>query len=656
MTLLREIMLVVVLIFLILFSANFVMTVLESRAYLNSQLAAHAQDTANSLGLSMTTALAEKDNANLELLASAVFDRGHFSEITLTSIDGEILLQRQNSLNIEKIPTWFINLIDLPSPVGRSEITRGWLRLGELTVRAHPGGAYQDLWRITIDFAYLFGFIVILSYAILGLVISRVMQPLKDVEKQANDICERQFAVLEPVPRTRELKRVVEAMNRMSAKLKGLFETQVAITEKLRIEAKTDAITGLNNQQEFDALVTALIDSESGPGSSVLLLLQVRDFSSVNERLGFSAADDLLAHIASRMTQALSSRQNAIIARRRGADFAAFIPHVSIELARVTLERTFQEVASLQLLTEPDFANCLHIAAVFAEDKTELSKLLVEADAGLRNAQAEGSNGAQFVISGNRQNPIMELAQQAMEWRTTLLNIVTSQEFLFHYQPIFNLKQNDELDLLADEVFVRVEMDGQIISAGTFMPMAERFGLLIELDKLIIARAFSELSTSSPDLVLNLSTYSLQNKEFIDWLLNHLTEYQNQSEKIMFELQEHAVRLSYDLVKQLVDTGKRLGYRFSVDHFGTSSASFGYLRSLDLNYIKIDRSFVSNLDTRMDNQFFIQSVVQIAATRDMKVIAEGVERAEELAMLRSLGVNAAMGYLLGRPGPEISIT
>lgn len=656
MTLLREIMLVVVLIFLVLFSANFVLTVLESRDYLKSQLQAHAQDTATSLGLSMTTALAENDSANLELLASAIFDRGYFSEITLTGLEGNVLLQRQNPQIIEDIPEWFVELIDLPSPQGRSEITRGWLRLGELKVKAHPGSAYRDLWRITVDFTYLFCFILVASYALLGLVISQVMRPLRDVENQANDICERQFAILDSVPRTRELKRVVEAMNRMSGKLKSLFESQVAITEKLRIEAKTDPVTGLNNQQAFDSQVQGVIDSESGPGSSVLLLLQIRDFASINEQLGFAAADDLLAHIASRLKDALRSRQNAILARRRGADFAVFIPQINIELARVALERILQEVASIQLFTEPDFTNRVHVAAVFAEDQQPLSELLMEADAGLRAAQADGSNGTQFIIFGNRENPIMELAQRAAAWRSSLTTIVANEEFLFHYQPIYSLGAHDATHLFANEVFVRVEMNDQVISAGTFMPMAERFGLLIELDQLIVKRALTELRPESSDLVLNLSTYSLQHDSFIDSLVVLLAEHSRAASKVVFELQEHAVHLGYEKVRQLIEHGRALGYRFSVDHFGTSSTSFGYLRSLDLDYIKIDRSFVTQIDTRTDNQFFVQSVVQIAAARDMQVIAEGVERPEELATLRDLGIDAAMGYLLGRPGPEISLT
>ncbi|MFT4631453.1 MAG: EAL domain-containing protein (putative c-di-GMP-specific phosphodiesterase class I), partial [Crocinitomicaceae bacterium] len=108
----------------------------------------------------------------------------------------------------------------------------------------------------------------------------------------------------------------------------------------------------------------------------------------------------------------------------------------------------------------------------------------------------------------------------------------------------------------------------------------------------------------------------------------------------------------YDTIKFLIDSAGPLGYRFSIDHFGLGTVAFSYLQSLDVHFIKVDRSFVTDIANNTDNQFFIQSVVQIAHTRDMLLIAEGVETEGDLATLERLGVDAAMGYLLGRPGPR----
>ena len=120
---------------------------------------------------------------------------------------------------------------------------------------------------------------------------------------------------------------------------------------------------------------------------------------------------------------------------------------------------------------------------------------------------------------------------------------------------------------------------------------------------------------------------------FRSWFYQQLTLHRHNASRVIFELQEHAVHLAYDDVRLLVQAGNSLGYQFSVDHFGSGATSFAYLQSLD-----------------------VRSVAQIAHARDMWLIAEGVEREEELEILRSLGTDAAMGYLLGRPGPDISLT
>ncbi|MFT6751429.1 MAG: hypothetical protein ACJA2O_001612, partial [Candidatus Azotimanducaceae bacterium] len=179
----------------------------------------HSQDTATALGLSMTTAVAEQDEANLEVLANAVFDRGYYQEIKLKDLDGKILVSRINPKQIDDVPIWFTELIKLPSPQGTSEIMNGWSFLGTLTVTSHPGHAYRDLWRISVNHFYLFCFIIILSYGVIGIVLKIILHPLKQVENQANEICERKFPVLDKIPKTKELKKIVQAMNRMSEKV-----------------------------------------------------------------------------------------------------------------------------------------------------------------------------------------------------------------------------------------------------------------------------------------------------------------------------------------------------------------------------------------------------------------------------------------------------
>lgn len=650
MTLLRQLMMVITLIFVILFSANFVLTVYESRIYLEQQLRSHAQDTATSLGVSMATALAESDNVNLELMASAVFDRGFYQSMTLIDLDGKVLLNKSNNMNIDDVPSWFINLVNLPAPAGRTEITSGWSLLGTLTVIANPGHAQRDLWRITTDYLYLFCFIVIFSYGLIGLVLHLVLRPLLAVEKQANDICERRFTINETTPKTRELRRVVEAMNRMTLKIREMFERQVKLTESLRDEARIDHLTGLSNRKGFNALTTALLETErGGPGPSALMLMQIKDFADLNTTLGRDAGDELLNQVAMRLQTAVEARNGSILARYNGADFAIFLPGISLEHARVTLQSCFTAVASLTTFTDDTLLDAIHIGMTFDNEPQQLAGLLTEADTALRRAQSIGHSNAYFLVHGDRQNHLIDIIKQANEWKQILERAIEDQQVIFHFQPVLRLPDRQ---LMAEEVYVRISLDDQVIQAGVFMPMAERFNLLASLDQLIITRAFEEITTSSPTLIINLSTRSIQDGQFVQWLTSHIRDHSALASKVIFELQEYAVHLAYDTIKFLIDSAGPLGYRFSIDHFGLGTVAFSYLQSLDVHFIKVDRSFVTDIANNTDNQFFIQSVVQIAHTRDMLLIAEGVETEGDLATLERLGVDAAMGYLLGRPGPR----
>ncbi|MFT7688911.1 MAG: diguanylate cyclase (GGDEF)-like protein [Candidatus Azotimanducaceae bacterium] len=649
MTLLRQIMLVMIAIFLLLFSINFLLTVFESRIYLEEQMRSHSQDTATSLGLSMTTAVAEQDEAILEVLANAVFDRGYYQEINLTDSDGKILLSRVNPTQIDGVPAWFTELIKLPSPKGSSEIMNGWYLLGTLTVTSHPGHAYRDLWRISVDYFYLFCFIIILSYGVIGIVLKIVLNPLKQVENQANEICERNFSVLGEIPKTKELKKVVQAMNRMSEKIKDMFERQVDLTERFRLEAKTDALTKLMNREEFDAQVNAVISYETSPGSTMLVMLQIRDFAGINAEIGRIAADDLLRQVAECIEESLVNIQELIISRRNGADFAVFIPHTHVDRSRAHLQRVFQSVASLQFFNQEANVDSIHIGASFHERAGSLSIMLTSADTALRNAQAKGANATYFLIHGDTDNPITDIVIQAQEWKLTLDKVIETEDILFYYQPIFSLPNKT---ILAYEIFVRIELAGKIINAGVFMPMAERFGLLVDLDKIIISKALKQLQNDSPKFFLNLSPRSIQDVKFVDWLINILEAYRAYSNKITFEIPEYSIHLAYEQVKKLIDAANAFDYKFSIDHFGNGATAFSYLQSLNAHYLKIDRSFVTGISENTDNQFFIQSVVQIARTRDMLLIAEGIEETSELETLIDLDVDAGMGYLLGKPGPD----
>ncbi len=277
MSLLRRLVLAITVMIIALLAANVVVGVYNARSYFSHQLQALAEDTATSLGLTISHAAKDKDLAQVELMINVIFDRGYYQSITYSDMQGKVVVSRSREIRIEGVPQWFIDWIVIPQRAGTAEVVSGWFRLGELRVQTHPGYAYRDLWRVFTEQLWLFFFTAVLCYGLAGLGLKYLLRPLKRLEDQADAICRKEFPVQETLPNTPELRRMVVAMNRMVNKIKDMFQQQVNLTDELRREASIDALTGLPNRDEFNAQLKAWLESDHGGGMAALVIVHVAD-------------------------------------------------------------------------------------------------------------------------------------------------------------------------------------------------------------------------------------------------------------------------------------------------------------------------------------------------------------------------------------------
>ena len=235
MTLYRQLVLYTLVLFFVLFAGTWLVNLESTRSFLIHQLESHAQDTATSLGVSISQYSSDNDLPAIESMINAVFDRGYYRVVRYTDTRGNILIDRTLDVTIENVPQWFISLIPLKTPEASANVMAGWLQAGTIFVKSHPGYAYRALWENVVRMTGWFlacGIFVLLAG---GFVLRRLLQPLVLVEKQADALCRKEYEIQEPLPRTRELRRVVEAMNRMTRKVKEMFEEQV---EKIILSVK----------------------------------------------------------------------------------------------------------------------------------------------------------------------------------------------------------------------------------------------------------------------------------------------------------------------------------------------------------------------------------------------------------------------------------
>ncbi|MFI0376640.1 MAG: LapD/MoxY N-terminal periplasmic domain-containing protein, partial [Candidatus Thiodiazotropha sp.] len=220
MTLSRQLIILITVLLVLVFAGTFYISVQNTRTYLESQLESHAQDTATSLGLSISKHMAEKDLATVTSMTDAIFDRGYYRLVVVQDMQGAPLVERKLAVTLEGVPEWFIEQFPLSTPIGEAIVMSGWVQAGKVVVQSHPGFAHRQLWQNSVEIFrwFLLSALVVLLLALLSL--QFVLRPLREVEQQANAIVNREFPIIERLPRTLDLRRIVLAMNRMSTKVK----------------------------------------------------------------------------------------------------------------------------------------------------------------------------------------------------------------------------------------------------------------------------------------------------------------------------------------------------------------------------------------------------------------------------------------------------
>ena len=647
MTLLRELALYLTILLFLLFSGSFVMNISDARSYLQDQLESHAQDTATSLGVAISAT--EPDNkAAVDSLVDAVFDRGYYRLIRFVDQNGNLVVSSQHELQLDDVPMWFIELVDLQAPMVASEVNRGWMPAGIIYVASHPGYAYRSLWNKTLHGLLLFGGGLLLAILGLNILLRIALRPLKKMEKQANAICQRSFVQQDALPRTKDLRRVVEAMNRMAGKLEEQFAEKLVLTEELRKRSVKDALTGILNRRAFDdRIANTLQDEERGESGGALLMAQVSGLDSFNKKNGRNAADLLLVDIASRISRTVEIWPEAVVGRRSGTVFCVFVPACDLVQSRRVTEACFRAMSSLPFFLSEEGQDRLHIATVTHIGRTSAEEIIQQSDQLLRSLQHQSGRSSWEVkqVDGNSDQPYHHWSEG--NWQESLKQVLNGQEVELFFQTVYNMDQQP----LFREVFARLRLLGELASAEAFLPMVERFDLHADFDKIVVEALILHLKKEESDTryCLNLSPRSLLDDGFTGWLMKTLSAVPDLTPRLILEVPERTLLMAGEEMPYLVKRLVKTGCRFSIDHFGIASRSMTSLHELELDYIKVDGSFVRGICSNQGNQFYIRTLAMLAKSRDIKLLAQDVEQEEDWLQLQELGVQGGQGYYLGRP-------
>lgn len=426
------------------------------------------------------------------------------------------------------------------------------------------------------------------------------------------------------------------------------------LSEQLVYQASHDDLTDLINRREFEKRLKRVLSEDRRSGDThALCYLDLDQFKIINDACGHLAGDELLRQVASVMAGQVRSRDT--LARLGGDEFAVLMEHCSIEQADKLANRFRKAIEDFRFHWKSRrFSIGVSIGVVPINDSINtLEQVMGYADSACYAAKDAGRNRV-FVY--RQDDATVEHHTGELHWASKISGALEQNRFLLYAQPIFPVDDLENSGCY--EILIRLkETTGMIVRPGAFLPSAERFNLSNKLDKWVFDStinwfmtqhaAFNKLKSCS----INLSGLSLSDESFLEFVENTLDESGFPCEKLCFEITETAAISNLARATTFINQLKDRGCQFALDDFGSGLSSYGYLKNLPVDVIKIDGAFIRNIDTNAIDRAVVKSICEISKLMNKKITAEYVESKEALEILRGLDVDCVQGNYLAAPLP-----
>ena len=469
----------------------------------------------------------------------------------------------------------------------------------------------------------------------------------------------------------------------IAGKLEGsviAFEdiSQRKILEKeLLWQANHDTLTRLHNRFYFEKeLDKELKYVKRNNTLSALLYLDLDRFKYINDTAGHTAGDRLLIEI-SQLLQS-RSRESDLLARIGGDEFAIILRNIENDNILPVAEdiRTIMQEYDFQYAGKNYKVNCSIGISSLDKNVSSTDESLANADLACNIAKRKGRNQTHIYHPGGDDKVAMDLE---LGWSAKLRNALANDEFLIYYQPIVPLIEIDSQSLPEHdgdlwkqiqnnntmaksryEVLIRLPgPDGEIISPNAFLPTAERFNMMREIDYWVLSKAMEELAKcnlkhKNISFSINLSGHTMDDDSLPSMIKNFITLYNIDPNSLIFEITETAAIANMDAARKFISEISSLGCHFALDDFGSGFSSFSHLKHLDVDYIKIDGQFVQNIEKNAEDRSIVTSINDIAHSLGKQTIAEYVESPGILKLLKRCGVDYAQGFYISPPLPDLN--
>ena len=433
--------------------------------------------------------------------------------------------------------------------------------------------------------------------------------------------------------------------------------TQAVLAEqKVHELARYDSLTGLPNRNMFLGELDRTIARAARQGSEfAVCFIDLDRFKTVNDTLGHDAGDELLKVMAGRLRAAV--RRSDLVARLGGDEFVVLLEGgPGPDLAAVA-DKLLAAIGEQVTINRCQFLVTGSIGVgLYPTHGDDAATLLKHADAAMYLAKEHGKNNVQFYT-----DELAGMAARQFELESALRLALVRDELVLHYQPKVDATSNEIVGL---EALVRWHHPLRgLVPPGEFIPLAEERGLIVPIGRWVVAtacrqiRAWRDAGLATPPVAVNLSPRQFADNRLIDDFQDAMAASGVAPADLEIELTESVLVADPDRANDVLRRLHDMGVRIAIDDFGTGYSSLSYLKRFPAQTVKIDRSFIRGLPTDRDDTAITQAVIAMAHSLGLRVVAEGVETADQLGLLQRLHCDEVQGYLLGRPVPagEIAV-
>ncbi|MCG9713176.1 EAL domain-containing protein [Shewanella insulae] len=632
MTLFRQIYSLLFGLFLVVVISLAYVQFTETQSFLTKQMESDLNNTSHSLGIMLVPDLEAGDIVGAETLINVIFEGGYYQQVKLTwLVDGKQQVW-ENDVKIEGVPQWFIDLGFFETIKRESTITSGWIQLAKLEITAHPGFGYNELWRTLTNAIIVISILFLLAIMLARFGLTWILRPLHEIAEHAAEIAQRKFGPDMAIPKTSELKSVVEAFNSMSHQLKQIFSSLDEEVTELRKKNLVDQVSKLPNRQYMMGRLNSWL---SEPNNGSLMMAKFDWLEEVHSKYGYQVRDETIRLLSEKMQEHLDEIAPSVIARIAAYEFAFLITSAEQEQSSKylhTLIRTVnQEISKAGCKPNEQFA----IGIAQRTDNMTVSDILAQTDNALQKAIADNKVFHWFE-SNEKQLYTRE------QWREHLSAAISSKKFQFKWQPVYHTHKDE---VVQRELYCQVTIGDKEIHAGQFMPYVELLSLGSMLDRCLIETIVDNglLERNDEPIAINLTFNSLSDTGFHRWLNKFLRNTQL-AQRIVFDIPEAGVYSDPDACQALCNIIRDNGAHFGIDHFGRQFGSMSYLQNLRPSYVKLDQSF-AYYDENEHNSELCRALVNVARGLDIQIIVTGIQEQPQLARFEPLKTNAYMGYI-----------